>query len=246
MTDTNTPDTSPLMELRGLRKTYATSGASFEALRGLDLSFSRQGGLTAITGESGSGKTTLLSIMGALTLPTQGTITVDGLDLAELSVERTADFRREYLGFIFQQFHLMPYLTALENVMLPLSIKPELSGDTMKSMATEAMERVGLGGLDKRLPSELSGGQQQRVAIARALVNEPPILLADEPTGNLDSRTGIEVFDMLLALANTGKTVIVVTHNPALAERADRIIKLRDGALEADLYQKYTAEVCVR
>jgi putative ABC transport system ATP-binding protein len=187
-----------------------------------------EGQFVALMGPSGSGKTTLLTIVGAMNRPTEGRVVVDGIDVYALTEERRADFRREYLGFVFQQHHLMPYLSAVENVMLPLA--------TVKSPAREkrgralaALEKVGLGSKAARLPSQLSGGEQGRLAIARAVVNEPPLLLADEPTGALDTRTGEEVMGVLLELNARGQTVLLVTHNPETAALAGRVLHLRDG-----------------
>jgi len=216
-----------MIELKSIKKAFNTNGTAFQALKGVSLKVAR-GEFVSITGQSGSGKTTLLSILGGLTPPTDGELTIDGIEVYGLSNERLADFRREYIGFVFQQFHLMPFLTALENVMLPLSITGRKERD-MKDMAYAALNRMGLRGHEKKLPSELSGGEQQRVAIARALVNEPPLILADEPTGNLDSKTGEEIFSLFEELNRAGKTVLIVTHNPEISSKADRRIVLKDG-----------------
>ncbi|GAB4387467.1 MAG: ABC transporter ATP-binding protein [Thermodesulfovibrionales bacterium] len=214
-----------LIRLRAVRKVFRSGGASFEALREVDLEI-ESGDFVAITGESGSGKSTLLSVLGGIAPPDGGSVAVDGIDVYGLSIERLADFRREYIGFVFQQFHLIPYLTALENVMLPLSIVP---GRGKAEMAAEVLGKVGLAGKARSLPSQLSGGEQQRVAIARALVNNPPLILADEPTGNLDTRTGEEIFGLFQALNMEGRTVVMVTHNPLLAARARRVVEMKDG-----------------
>lgn len=225
-------ETASLLTLEGVRKTYQSNGNSFEALKGLDIAI-RDGQFTAITGESGSGKTTLLSVLGGISAPDHGRLVIDEIDVYSLHHEKAADFRREYIGFVFQQFHLLPYLTALENVMLPLSII-KMPQAEKRAMAQESIKRVGLSDKGHRLPTELSGGEQQRVAVARALVNEPPIVLADEPTGNLDTKTGNEVFELLEALNASGQTVILVTHNPELAQRCGRVIRLKDGLVESD------------
>ncbi|MEX1138705.1 MAG: ABC transporter ATP-binding protein [Bacteroidota bacterium] len=212
-----------------LRKTYDTGGEEVNALGHVSLEI-EQGELVAIMGPSGSGKSTLLSILGGLTRPTEGKLIVDGIDVHSLHVERCADFRREYLGFVFQSFQLIPYLTILENVMLPLAIV-SLSRAEKVRMAMEIVEKVGLRSKALRLPDELSGGEQQRVAIARALVNHPPIILADEPTGNLDSATSEEIMDILRALNNDGHTCVIITHNPENTKYMDRCFHLRDGHL---------------
>ena len=182
----------------------------------------------AIMGQSGSGKSTLLSIMGALNQPTQGKVLVDSLDLYSLTGEQRADFRSEYIGFIFQSFQLIPYLTVLENVKLPMAVtgqKKKVKND----MALEVIKRVGLETKAYRLPDQLSGGEQERVAIARAIVNKPPIILADEPTGNLDTKTANEIMMLLQSLNEEGHTIIVVTHNSDMGAYATRSIKVQDG-----------------
>jgi putative ABC transport system ATP-binding protein len=181
-------------------------------------------------GESGSGKSTLLSLMGALNTPTSGRYVVDDIDVYSLGQDRRADFRREFLGFVFQSFHLVPYLTLAENVMLPLAVVKR-SGKEKRAMAEEALARVGLGGKANRLPSQISGGEQERVAIARAIVNEPPILLADEPTGNLDTKTTRDIMDLLTRLNAEGMTIVMVTHNPDCAREARRILRVSDGRI---------------
>jgi putative ABC transport system ATP-binding protein len=218
-----------LIELSHVGKTYNGTSAPVHALRGVDLTISHRA-FVALMGRSGSGKSTLLSILGAMTPPTSGYVTVDGIDIYSLGVEQRADFRREYLGFVFQQLHLMPYLTALSNVMLPLAAGrvPEAR---QRTLASEALERVGLGDKMRRLPRELSGGEQQRVAIARALVNQPPLVLADEPTGCLDSHTGRDIMQLLLKLRDEGLTIVMVTHDPSIAAYADQTLFMSDGRL---------------
>lgn len=218
-----------LITFTNLRKTYNGTHMPVRALDGVSLSIEDQE-FVALMGPSGSGKTTLLSVLGAMTPPSEGTVTVDGIDVYALGIERRADFRREYLGFVFQQLRLMPYLTAIENVMLPLAAAGIPNRD-QRTRALEALERVGLADKALRLPSALSGGEQQRVAIGRAVVNAPPVLLADEPTGCLDSRNGQSVMELFEELRGSGLTIFMVTHDAAVAARADRILTLQDGRL---------------
>ncbi|HMK91856.1 MAG TPA: ABC transporter ATP-binding protein [Thermoleophilia bacterium] len=227
------PAADRFIDIRGLTRTFAGDGAPVEALRGLDLTVA-EGTFLGVMGQSGSGKSTLLSILGGLCHPTSGTVTVDGIDLYALKGERLADFRREYLGFVFQAFNLVPYLTALENVALPLAVK-RLPAADKRRLATEVLERVGLGARLRHLPSMLSGGEQERVAIARALVNEPPLILADEPTGALDSQTSGEIMELLKGLNREGLTIVMVTHNPETQTWFDRTIVLRDGRIDCEL-----------
>lgn len=197
------------------------------ALVDADLHIER-GEFISVMGPSGSGKSTLLTILGGLNHPTTGEVVVDDIPIYQLPLERLADFRREYLGFIFQSFQLIAYLTVIENVMLPLSITDRSNREQVE-MAEEILERIGLKGKERRLPDQLSGGEQERVAIARALVNAPPILLADEPTGNLDTKTGKEIMELFKSLNSEGQTIIMVTHNPENAVFSSRTISLRDG-----------------
>ncbi len=210
-------------------KHYGTGDATVAAVSGMSLEIA-EGEFAAIMGESGSGKSTLLSVLGALNTPTSGSYLVDGIDVYGLGQEKRADFRREFLGFIFQSFHLVPYLTLAENVMLPLAVVDKSSKEKRR-MADEALKRVGLNGKADRLPSQISGGEQERVAIARAIVNEPPILLADEPTGNLDSKTTRDIMNLLKQLNAEGMTIIMVTHNPDCAREAERTFRISDGAI---------------
>ncbi|AJE03600.1 ABC transporter ATP-binding protein [Geobacter pickeringii] len=217
----------PLIAIQNLTKHYQSGGETVEALRGVNLSID-SGEFVTIMGQSGSGKSTLLSVLGGMNHPSGGTVEMAGVTLYELPGEQLADFRAENLGFVFQSFHLIQYLTALENVMLPLTITKMKKTDKVQA-AREALERVGLAGKADRLPNQLSGGEQERVAIARAIVKKPPILLADEPTGNLDSRTSEEVMELFRRLNDDGQTIIMVTHNPENSVYADRTIHLRDG-----------------
>ena len=212
-----------------LVKQYGAGDAAVTAIQKMDFKID-WGEFIGVMGESGSGKSTLLSIMGAMNAPTSGRLTIDDIDIYDLSLEKMADFRREFLGFVFQSFHLIPYLTVIENVMLPLATITMPKKDK-RSKAEEALESVGL--LDKkhRLPSNISGGEKERVAIARAIVNEPPILLADEPTGNLDTQTSREIMALFQTLNQQGMTIVMVTHSPECAGYAKRILNVSDGKL---------------
>ncbi len=212
-----------------LSKYYGRGEAAVTAIEAMDFKID-SGEFVAVMGESGAGKSTLLSIMGAMNAPSAGTLTVEGIDVYGLDVERRADFRREFLGFIFQSFHLIPYLDLEENVMLPLAtIKAPRS--RKQAMAREALAAVGLEGKQRRLPSQISGGEKERTAIARAIVNRPPVILADEPTGNLDSRTSGEIMELLQELNAKGSTIVMVTHSRECARYADRIMRVADGRL---------------
>jgi len=219
-----------LIDIKKLNKTYESGEEYVMALLDVDLNIER-GEFISVMGPSGSGKSTLLTILGGLNHPTTGEVMVDDIPIYKLPLEKLADFRREYLGFIFQSFQLIPYLTVIENVMLPLSITERSNREQVK-MAEEILERIGLRGKERRLPDQLSGGEQERVAIARALVNSPPILMADEPTGNLDSRTGKEIMDLFKTLNKEGQTIVMVTHNPENMGFSTRTIFLKDGRVE--------------
>ncbi len=212
-----------------LSKYYGRGDAAVTAIEAMDFQI-QSGEFVAIMGESGAGKSTLLSIMGAMNAPSEGTLSVEGIDVYSLDAERRADFRREFLGFIFQSFHLIPYLDLEENVMLPLATI-RTSRSRKRTMAREALAAVGLEGKQRRLPSQISGGEKERTAIARAIVNRPPVILADEPTGNLDSKTSEEIMTLLRELNAGGSTVVMVTHSRACARYADRIMRVADGRL---------------
>jgi putative ABC transport system ATP-binding protein len=220
-----------LIEVRDLAKNYLCGDETVEALRGVDINI-EAGEFITIMGQSGSGKSTLLSVLGGLNHPSQGTVRMAGIDLYSLPGEKLADFRSTKLGFVFQSFNLIPYLTARENVMLPLAIS-SLKGKQKIAAANDALERVGLAGKADRLPNALSGGEQERVAIARAIVNRPHILFADEPTGNLDSKTSLEMMHLFRSLNDAGQTVVMVTHNPENCDYSDRTIHLKDGLVVA-------------
>jgi putative ABC transport system ATP-binding protein len=224
-----------------LVKQYGDGEAAVTAVRGVSFDI-EPGEFVAVMGESGSGKSTLLSMMGALNTPSAGTYEVDRMEVYSLGQTRQADFRREFLGFVFQSFHLVPYLSALENVMLPL-VTLRANGKEKRARAEEALSRVGLAGKGHRLPGQISGGEQERVAVARAIVNEPPILLADEPTGNLDTRTSREIMELLRALNGEGMTVVMVTHSPECASYSRRILRIADGCLVEDTRQVPPGEI---
>ncbi len=212
-----------------IAKQYGKGDSTVTALN--EVSFAIEAGeFVAVMGESGSGKSTLLSIVGTLNSPTSGKIMVDDVDIYALEKDARADFRRESIGFVFQNFNLISYLTLAENVMLPLATIREKRAKK-RSMALAALDRVGLAQKADRLPSQNSGGEQERGAIARAIVGRPPIILADEPTGNLDTKTGSEIMGLINALNDEGMTIIMVTHNSFYAEYANRVLRVADGLL---------------
>ncbi|MGB9722276.1 MAG: ABC transporter ATP-binding protein [Chloroflexia bacterium] len=218
-----------MIDLRDVSKVYNTNGVPVPALQGVTLQVA-EGEFVAVMGPSGSGKSTLLTILGAMNRPTGGQVIIDGIDVYALNPERQADFRHEYIGFVFQQLQLLPYLTALDNVLLALAVS-SLPRRERLARAREVLSWVGLAGKEKRLPYQLSGGEQGRVAVARAIVNQPPLLLADEPTGNLDRATGRQVLDLLRRLNRAGQTIVMVTHDPEAAGYAGRVIHLLDGRI---------------
>jgi putative ABC transport system ATP-binding protein len=223
-----------MIELTGVTRVYRSGAVAVEALRGIDLTVEK-GEFAAVMGPSGSGKSTLMNIIGCLDQATDGRYTLAGEDVSKLSRDRLAGIRNRTIGFVFQQFNLLPRTTALENVELPLLYTAEpLSWKEMHDRATQALERVGLGDRLDHTPAQLSGGQQQRVAIARALVTRPELLLADEPTGNLDTRTSVEIIQMLQELNDAGLTILMVTHEPEVARAASRTIMIRDGLIQRD------------
>jgi putative ABC transport system ATP-binding protein len=229
------PDTTPLVEMRGIWRTYVMGDNRVHALRGVDLTIQR-GASIAIMGTSGSGKSTLMNLMGCLDQPTSGNYLLDGKDVARLSRNELAEARSRMIGFVFQSFNLLSRTSALENVEMPLMYQGVRSRDRHKR-ALQALERVGLAERAHHHSSQLSGGQQQRVAIARALVGEAPIIMADEPTGNLDTTTSHEVIAILQGLVDQGKTVILVTHETDIASYASRVVTLRDGLIIDDKQQ---------
>ena len=222
-----------VIETRDLAKVYAAgSEAEVVALRDVDLRIAR-GEFVAIMGPSGSGKSTLINLLGCLDTPSAGTYHCDGVDVATLDAEERARLRLDKIGFVFQGFNLLPRMNALENVAMPMGYA-NVHRDERLRRAHEALAAVGLANRETHRPSEMSGGQQQRVAIARALINRPPILLADEPTGALDSKTGEEILALFKALQRDGHTVVLITHDPDVAHHCDRIFAMRDGALHEE------------
>lgn len=221
---------APVIRTRSIGKTYERGSLAVEALRGVDLEI-EAGERVAIVGASGSGKTTLLEILGCLSRPSYGDYWLDGVSVAELDPRTMARTRRERIGFVFQAFNLLPRLSALENVELPL-VYGSVSARRRRRRALAALDRVGLGERASHLPGELSGGEQQRVAIARAIINEPKLILADEPTGNLDTKNSDIVLAMLRQLnRELGQTIVMITHNPEAAAYTDRVVHMRDGVI---------------
>ncbi|MGB6011297.1 MAG: ABC transporter ATP-binding protein [Desulfobacterales bacterium] len=220
-----------------LVKKYGEGETAVSAVDGISFKI-KEGEFVGIMGESGAGKSTILGMLGAMNAPTFGRLMVDDIDVYSLSQEQRADFRREFLGFVFQSLHLVSYLTVIENIMLPLAIVKN-GKKKKREMAEEAMNQVGLSGKAHRLPSQISGGEKERVAIARSIVNEPPVLLADEPTGNLDTKTSHDIMELLHRLNDEGMTIVMVTHSPDCAGYAQRIIKVSDGKLVGYSSKKY-------
>jgi putative ABC transport system ATP-binding protein len=227
------PAVRPVIELDHIHKTYTMGDVEVHALRGVSLTI-REGEFIAIMGASGSGKSTTMNIIGCLDRPTRGTYILDGQDVSQLSKDERADIRNQKLGFVFQGFNLLSRTSALENVELPM-LYAGLSTQERQRRASEALRSVGLAGREQNHPNQLSGGQQQRVAIARALVNEPALILADEPTGNLDSRTSVEVMEIFQRLnRERGITLLLVTHESDIAEYASRVVVFKDGKIKKD------------
>jgi putative ABC transport system ATP-binding protein len=219
-----------MIELEGIKKSYQMGDVEMPVLHGIDLTI-EDGDMVAIMGPSGSGKSTLMNILGCLDVPSAGRYRLDGIDVSGLTKRQLSRIRGTKIGFVFQSFNLIPRTDAMRNVELPL-IYTGTRGRQRKARA--ALERVGLGVRLRHMPSELSGGQKQRVAIARALINEPSILLADEPTGALDSKSSVEIMELLVELNDAGATIVVITHEEEIAEFAKRVVRLRDGVIGAD------------
>ena len=212
---------------REIKKVFSMGAATLEALRGVDIEV-KAGEFISIMGPSGSGKSTLMNIIGCLDTPTSGTYALDGREVAGMSFDQLAEVRNRKIGFVFQNFNLLPYATAWENIELPMLFDGKNSRKRRERVA-ELLNAVGLYDWREHRPTELSGGQQQRIALARALANDPPLLLADEPTGNLDSKSGEEIMGILIELWRAGRTIVMVTHNDHIAARSERVIRLFDG-----------------
>ncbi len=216
----------PIITMTEIRKTYRMGKVDIRALDGVSLCI-RRGSFTSIAGPSGAGKSTLLHILGCLDSPTSGTVTINGKDIVSMGDSELTSFRRENIGFVFQFFNLIPTLTARENILMPAMF----DGGMDQGKADGLLKMVGMSQRPEHHPGELSGGERQRVAIARALINDPPIILADEPTGNLDSQTGLEIIELFKSLAAQGRTVILVTHERDIAEYADNVVTIKDGRI---------------
>lgn len=221
-----------LIQIENVTRAYVMGARTLYALRDVSLTI-RAGEFVAVVGPSGSGKSTLLNLIGGIDKPNAGRVCVAGIEISALNENALARWRGEHIGIVFQFFQLLPTLTALENVMLPMELRNAFP-DHRRARALDALARVGLQDHAHQLPSELSGGEQQRVAIARALINDPPILLADEPTGNLDTQTSEQVLQLFSELHRSGKTIVLVTHEQSLARAASRIVSMRDGRIESE------------
>ncbi|HEX8936339.1 MAG TPA: ABC transporter ATP-binding protein [Pseudonocardiaceae bacterium] len=228
-----------MIQLENVRKAYQMGKIELPVLHGVDLTID-DGEMVAIMGPSGSGKSTLMNILGCLDIPTSGRYLLDGADVSRLSDNRLAKIRSRKIGFVFQSFNLVARTSAIRNVELPLVYAGVRS---RRNAARLALEQVGLGDRQKHMPNELSGGQQQRVAIARALINDPALLLADEPTGNLDTASSIEIMKLLGALNDAGRTVVIITHEEEIARFARRVVRMRDGHIESDQVQRDRTEI---
>ena len=221
-----------MIEMKELRKAYTTGKVEFEALKGIDLSI-KHGEMVAVVGPSGSGKSTLMNIIGCLDVPTSGEYRLEDDPVSEMTSNQLADIRNKKIGFVFQAFNLLPYATAYENIEVPL-LFARVSGKKRRERVNELLARVGLADKAGNKPTEMSGGEMQRTAIARSLANEPDLILADEPTGNLDSKSGGEIVKIFHELWSAGKTVIIITHDVNIAKQAQRIIRLKDGLVEGN------------
>ena len=228
-----------VIRIEGIRKIYQLGTQQVKALDGVDMTI-RKNEYVAIMGPSGSGKSTMMNILGCLDTPTSGKYILNGIDVSQMDDSQLADVRNKEIGFVFQSFNLLPKYNSLENVALPL-IYAGIPRSIREKRAKESLENVGLGNRMEHKPAELSGGQRQRVAVARALINHPSIILADEPTGNLDTKTSIDIMKLFEEIYNNGNTVIIVTHEEDIARYARRIIRLRDGKIESDIQNPHPA-----
>lgn len=231
-------NSNALIKLKNIKKAYKIGNSDFFALKGINLDINK-GELLAIVGKSGSGKSTLLNLLGGIDTPTEGSIIINGNELNGMKETQLSHFRSENIGFIFQFFQLMPTLTVLENVLIPMDFSNKIPSSKRKERAEMLLTKVKIINHANKFPSSLSGGEQQRVAVARALANDPDIIFADEPTGNLDSNTAEEIFALLESIAEEGKNVIMVTHDEELAERCKRTVKISDGQIVEDLLNNY-------
>ncbi|HET8775202.1 MAG TPA: ABC transporter ATP-binding protein [Thermoanaerobaculia bacterium] len=229
----------PIIAMANIRKVYDTGKVKVEALKGVDLDIF-PGEFVAIVGPSGSGKSTLMNLLGCLDTPTDGTYSIGGDNVAGVTRDTLAEIRNRRVGFVFQNFNLLPHITAQENVELPM-LFGGISPKERRTRAVELLSKVGLGDRVDHKPTELSGGQMQRVAIARALAMNPDIILADEPTGNLDTSSGTDVMSLFNELWKSGRTLVIITHDPALAKRASRIVEIRDGRITSDTRNEQAA-----
>ena len=223
----------PIIQTKNLSKTYQLEGISVKAVKNVSLNIHR-GEFVAIVGQSGCGKSTLMHLLGLLDKPTLGQIFIDGKEIKDFSEDELATLRNEKIGFVFQSFNLLDRTSSLDNVMLPLQYNHHVKASERKNIAEKILKDVGLSDRSQNFPSQLSGGQQQRVAIARALVCNPPVIFADEPTGNLDSKSGIQIMELLAALNKQGKTIVIVTHDLNLAQKTKRIVSMKDGKIIED------------
>ena len=223
----------PIIQTKNLSKTYQLEGVSVEAVKNVSLTIHR-GEFLAIVGQSGCGKSTLMHLLGLLDKPTSGQIFIDSKEVKDFSEDELANLRNEKIGFVFQSFNLLDRTSSMDNVMLPLQYNHHIKASERKSIAEKILQDVGLSDRSQNFPSQLSGGQQQRVAIARALICDPQVIFADEPTGNLDSKSGIQIMELLASLNKQGKTIVIVTHDLNLAQKTKRIILMKDGEIIED------------